>query len=165
MSDHRDAGDFSPPPFSFALTGHLATGAVKAVVIALLLWGLGLIGWTASLPVGTAFITAAVVMVAIELATTGVERIFVLRHRHPDPGSIVMTVIVAVLPLPIGFLIGLLIGPAPTGALATMAVTAVVYWAALVALERPWVEGDSREDVRRKYEETATMTREQFRSE
>ena len=46
-----------------------------------------------------------------------------------------------------------------------MAVTAVVYWAALVALERPWVEGDSREDVRRKYEETATMTREQFRSE
>ena len=88
MADNSDVSDFIPPAFSFALTGHLATGAVKVVAIALLLWGLGLTGWTASFPAGTAIITAVVVMVAVELATTGVERIFVLRHRHPDPGSV-----------------------------------------------------------------------------
>lgn len=165
MAEHRDADDFSPPPFSFALMGHLATGMVKAAVIALLLWGLGLTGWTASLSAGSAITTAVVVMVAIELATTGVERIFVLRHRHPDPGSITMTAIVAVLPLPIGLLAGLVLGPAPSSALTTMVVTTAVYWIALVALERPWADGDTQADIRRKHEETRAMTREQFRSE
>lgn len=165
MKDHSDGNDFIPPAFSLALMGHLATGLVKAVAIALLLWGLGRTGWTASFPVGTAIITASVVMVAVELVTSGVERIFVLRHRHPDPGSVPMTAIVAVLPLPIGFLTGLLFGPASSGAMTTMAVTTLVYWAALALLERPWVEGDTRADVRRKYEQTKAMTREQFRSE
>src|SRR5699024_6723844 len=40
--------------------------------------------------------------------------------------------------------------PGVLGALSTMIVTTVVYWAALVALERPWVEGDTQADVRRK---------------
>src|SRR5699024_190066 len=151
MADHSDASDFVPPAFSFALMGHLATGVVKVVAIALLLWGLGLTGWTANFPAGTAITMAVVVMVAVELATTGVERVFVLRHRHPDPGSVPMTVIVALLPVPISFVIGLLIGSTSSGALITMAVTAVVYWAALVVLERPWVEGDSQADIRRKY--------------
>lgn len=57
MAEHRGADDFSPPPFSFALMGHLATGMVKAAVIALLLWGLGLTGWTASLSAGSALVT------------------------------------------------------------------------------------------------------------
>lgn len=165
MAEHRDADDFSPPPFSFALMGHLATGMVKAAVIALLLWGLGLTGWTASLSAGSAITTAVVVMVAIELATTGVERIFVLQHRRPDPGSITMTAIVAVLPLPIGLLAGLVLGPAPSSALTTMVVTTAVYWIALVTLERPWADGDTQADIRRKHEETRAMTREQFRSE
>ena len=165
MADHSDASDFVPPAFSFALMGHLATGVVKVVAIALLLWGLGLTGWTANFPAGTAIVTASVVMVAVELATTGVERIFVLRHRHPDPGSVPMTAIVALLPLPISFLIGLLFGPASSGGLSTMIVTTVVYWAALVALERPWVEGDTQADIRRKYEQTKAMTRDHFRSE
>lgn len=165
MTDHSVDSDFVPPAYSFALMGHLATGVVKAAAIALLLWILGLTGLSAAVPAGTAIITAAVVMIAAELATTGVERFFVLRHRHPDPGSVPMTVIVAGLPVPIGFLAGLLIGPAPSGALVTMVVTAVVYWAALVALERPWVEGDSQADIRRKYEQTKAMTREQFRSD
>lgn len=76
-----------------------------------------------------------------------------------------MTVIVAVLPVPISFLIGLLLAPSPSGALLTMGVTTVVYWAALVALERPWVEGDSQADIRRKYEQTKAMTQDQFRSQ
>lgn len=50
MAGNSDVSDFTPPAFSFALTGHLATGAVKVVAIALLLWGLGLTGWTASFP-------------------------------------------------------------------------------------------------------------------
>ncbi|MGP5007791.1 hypothetical protein ACTXJK_12910 [Brachybacterium tyrofermentans] len=165
MAQNSDARDFTPPTFSFALMGHLATGVVKVVAIALLLWGVGLTGWTASFPAGTAIVTASIVMIAIEFATTGVERIFVLRHRHPDPGSVPMTAIVAVLPVPISFLIGLLFAPGPSGALITMVVTTVVYWAALVALERPWVEGDSQADIRRKYEQTKAMTRDQFRSE
>lgn len=129
--------------------------------------GLGLTGWTASFPAGTAIITASVVMVAVELATTGVERFFVLRHRHADPGSIPMTGIVAVLPLPISFLVGLLFGPGPglSGALVTMAATAVVYWAALLLLEHPWAEGDTQADIRRKYEQTKAMTRDHFRPE
>lgn len=165
MAEHRDADDFTPSAFSFALMGHLATGVVKASLIALLLWGLGLTGWTVDVPAGTAIVTAAAVMVAVELATTGVERIFVLRHRHPDPGSAAMTVIVAVLPLPISLLVGLLLTPTISGALITVVVTTVVYWASLVALERPWVEGDSYADIRRKYEQTTAMSREQFRSE
>src|SRR5699024_5024572 len=155
---------FVPPAFSFALMGHLATGVVKVVAIALLLWGLGLTGWTANFPAGTAIVTASVVMVAVELATTGVERIFVLRHRHPDPGSVPMTAIVALLPLPISFLIGLLFGPASSGALSTMIVTTVVYWAALVASDRRRVRGDTRADMRRQYEQRKAMPREQFRS-
>ncbi|RCS75541.1 hypothetical protein, partial [Brachybacterium alimentarium] len=63
------------------------------------------------------------------------------------------------------FLIGLLFGPASSGALITRAVTTVVYWAALVVLERPWVEGDTQADIRKKYEQTNAMTGEQFRSE
>lgn len=165
MADDSEAGEFVPPPFSFALMGHLATGVVKAVAIALLLWGLGLTGWTVSIPAGTAIVTASVVMIAVELATTGVERLFVRRHRHPDPGSIPMAAIVAVLPVPISVLIGLLVSPALSGALLTMAVTTVVYWVALVTLERPWVEGDTQADIRRKYEQTTAMTRDRFRSE
>lgn len=165
MADHSESSDFVPPPFSFALMGHLATGVVKAIVIALLLWGLGAAGLTQSVPVGTVITTTAVVMVAVELATPGVERAFVLRHRHPDPGSVAMTLLVAVLPLPISLLVGVLLGPSTAWAMVVMAVTAVVYWAALVALERPWVQRDSQADIRRKYEETKAMTRDQLHSE
>lgn len=165
MTDHERTSGFIPPPFSFALMGHVATGVVKAIVIALLLWGLGSAGWAASVPVGTAILTALVVMIPVELATAGVERVFVLRHQHPDPGSVPMTIIVAVLPLPISFVIGLLLGSTLSWALVVMAVTAVVYWAALVALERPWVQGDSQADIRRKYEETKAMSRDQLRPE
>ena len=165
MADDTDDQEFTPPPLSFALMGHLAIGVVKATAIALLLWLVGLTGLTATFPVGTAIVTAAVVMITVELATTGVERPFVHRHRHPDPGSIPMTVIVAVLPVPISFLVGLLTTLTPSGALATMAVTVAVYWIALVALERPWVEGDSQADIRRKFEETKKMTRKTFRPE
>lgn len=164
-ADHDETSGFVPPPFSFAFMGHIATGMVKAIVIALLLWGLGLAGWTPSVTLGTAITTAFVVTIAVELATTGVERVFVLRHQHPDPGSVAMTLIVAVLPLPISFLIGALLGPSNSWALVVMAVTAAVYWAALVALERPWVQGDSEADIRRKYEETKAMTRDQLRPE
>ena len=165
MADHSESSDFVPPPFSFALMGHLATGVVKAIAIALVLWGLGAVGLTASVPVGTVITTAVVVMVAIELASTGVERAFVLRHRHPDPGSVAMTLIVAVLPLPISLIVGMLLGPSTAWAMVVMAVIAVVYWAALVALERPWAQGDSQADIRRKYEETKSMTRDQLRPE
>ena len=115
MADDSEASGFIPPALSFALMGHLATGVVKAVAIALLLWGLGLTGWTASVPAGTAILTASVVLIAVELATTGVERFFVLRHRHPDPGSVPMAAIVAVLPVPVSFVIGLLFRPTSGG--------------------------------------------------
>lgn len=39
VAESNDADDFVPPTFSFALMGHLATGVVKVVAIALLLWG------------------------------------------------------------------------------------------------------------------------------
>lgn len=162
MADDDPDPEFSPPPFSFALLGHLATGMVKATAIALLLWLVGLTGWIAAYSVGAAILTAVIVMLVAELVTTLVERIFVLRHEHPDPGSVPMTVIDAVLPLPIGFAVGLLTGPSPNRGVVTMGVTAVVYWTVLVTLDRPWVEGDSREDIRRKIEETRTMTREVF---
>lgn len=162
---NRRAREFVPPPLSFALIGHLATGLVKAVAIAVFLWVLGLTTSTVSTSAGTAIVTAVVVMIAVELATTGVERWFVLRHRHPDPGSIPMTVLVAALPVPLGYLAGLLTMPGSAGALVVMAVTAVVYWTALVALDRPWVEGDTRDDIRRKFEQTRTMTRGRFDSE
>lgn len=165
MADDHNDSDFVPPPFSFALMGHLATGVVKAAAIALLLWALTLAGLIATFPVGRAIITAALVMVAVEGATTAVERLFVLRHQHPDPGSIPMTVIVAVLPLPISFLAGLVTGSNAADAVTVMAVTAVVYWTFLVTLDRPWVEGDSAADIRRKFEQTKAMTREHLRSE
>ncbi len=165
MAHDSDDRGFTPPPLSSALVGHLATGLFKAAAIAVLLWLLGLIGLTEDLSLSTAIMTAAVVMISVELATTGVERFFVLRHQHPDPGSIPMTVIVASLPLPIGLLVGLLTTLTLPGALVTMAVTAAVYWSALVALERPWVAGDTAADIRRKFEETKAMTRDRFRPE
>ena len=162
MTVHRHHRDFTPPSFTSALAGHLTVGFLKAAAIALLLWVLGLAGMTADPSAGTAIITAALVMAAVELATTGVERPFVLRHRHPDPGSIPMTVIVAALPVPISLLVGWLTMSTSAGVLLTVVVTVVVYWIALVTLERPWVEGDSQADIRAKYEQTRAMTREQF---
>lgn len=162
MTDQRHHRDFTPPPFSTALAGHLMVGILKAAAIALLLWVLGLAGMTAAPSVGTAITTAALVMIAVELATTCAERPFVLRHRHPDPGSIPMTVIVAMLPVPISLLVGVLTTSTRAGVLLTMAVTVIVYWIALVTLERPWANGDSQADIRRKYEQTRAMTREQF---
>lgn len=165
MADHSTTGGFVPPPFSAALMGHFIIGLIKAVAIALLLWGLGLTGWTMSFPVEPALLTACVVMLAVESATTAVERVFVLRHRHPNPGSIPMTVLVTLLPPPISFLVGLLATWSSAGALIVMAASTVVYWAFIVTLEQPWDEGESEEEIRRKIELTKEMTREHFRSE
>lgn len=162
MPDSNDDYEFIPPPFSLALMGHFATGAIKAVVIALLLWLLGVIKLTETFSVESAIVTAALVMIVVELVTSGVERVFVRRHQHPDPGSTPMTVAVAALPLPISFLVGMLTAPDTSGAWATMAVTAAVYWLTLVTLERPWGRGDSQADVRRKLEQTRAMIREEF---
>ncbi|ASK66092.1 hypothetical protein CFK39_09990 [Brachybacterium avium] len=54
-------------------------------------------------------------------------------------------------------------GTAIITAAVVMIAVAVVYWAALLTLERPWRDGDTRADIRAKYEQTKHMTREQFR--
>lgn len=165
-TDHRDVDpDFDPPPFSLALMGHLATGLVKAAVIAVLLWLLGLTGITAEISAGSAVSMAVVVMIAVEVVTAGVERVFVMREQHPDPGSVPMAVAVALLPFPVSAVVALLAGATTSGVFVTAAVTVLVYWGTMIGLERPWTPGDTRDDVRRKIEQTRAMSREHFRRE
>ena len=47
------------PPLSSALRGHIATGVVTAIAIALLLRGLGMAGLTRRVPAGTVTTTTA----------------------------------------------------------------------------------------------------------
>lgn len=154
--------DFTPPPLSFALMGHLITGAVKGVAIAVLLWASGLIGVAPDYSASAAIFAAIIAVVAVEIVTTLVERAFVLRHQHPDPGSVPMALVDALIPIPFGVLAGAVVTQTISGVIAALVVTVFVYWVALVALEQPWSEGDTQEDVRRKIDETEAMSREQF---
>lgn len=138
------------------------TGLVKAVVLWVALWDLGLAG-VIEMSAGSAAITALAVMAAIEVATACVTRPFVLHHQHPGPGGVPLAVSVAVLPPLIGFLVCLALRiPAGNLMVATLAIT-VVYGLFFVTLDTPWERGDSDEEIRRKIKETKKMTREHFR--
>lgn len=155
-------GGFTPPPISYAFVGHLLTGAVKAGVIAFLLWGSGLVGGLSTVPVTQALVIASVTMLIAESLTTAVERAFVVRHRHPDPGSFSLTAIVAVIPVLASGAVGTVLATPEPGRLVTIVTTTLVYWTALLLLERPWVQGGSQADVRRRLDETTAMTRDHF---
>lgn len=162
MRECAGGDSFSPPPFSYALMGHYVIGALKVVLIAGLLWAVGLTDWAGRIPIIMAILTAGVVMIATETVVAAVERVFVLRYRHPDPGSVGMTVSDALLPISISLIVGMLIASVDGGAVATMLITTVVYWFFLVVVERPWRDGFTQEEVHEKMEETKKMTREFF---
>lgn len=73
-----------------------------------------------------------------------------------------MALVDALIPIPFGVLAGAVVTQTISGVIAALVVTVFVYWVALVALEQPWSEGDTQEDVRRKIDETEAMSREQF---
>lgn len=156
------SSSFTAPPLAFAFMGHAFTGAVKAVVVAVLLWSAHAAGVAPLFDLLTAVVTAIVVMAAVEMTMTLIERGFVLKHRHPDPGSVPLTVISVLVPPVIAAVVGFAMHQTVPAACWVAAVTALVCWACTAFLERPWVEGDTQEDIRAKYEATKSMTREHF---
>lgn len=155
---------FTPPPFSFVLMGHVVTGLLKAIVIAVALGVVGAMGGAPIFTVQVAFTTALVAMLVIEIVMAMIERPFVIKHRHPDPASVALTVISLVVPAPLGFLVAwLLLKDVPSAGVAA-GVVAAVYAGFTLVVDRPWVQGDSQEGIRAKAEATKKMTREHFRS-
>ena len=154
----------TPPPFSAVLTSRILPGIVKTLVIGA---GLRLLGEAEPLEVLntlTAFVTALFVVIALEVVLAAVQRLFPVGQRRSAPGTLLLTAIVMLLPVPIGLLLGLLFTSSLLAALATMLVTAVVYGNAAVVLERPWAAADPHAEAREKVQELRAAARGRHRS-
>lgn len=142
-----------------ALIGHYMTGVVTIPLVTLAFWALDRWAMGVGLALEAHVVTAIVGVLVTETALALVERPFVLKHDHPNPGDRVMTALVLVTPWPCwtGFLWLLHGGSAWTLTAATVAT--VIYAVLTVLLTEPWKEGDDTAEVRRKWQETKEMTR------
>lgn len=136
-TSHPD-DDLFIPSFSAALIGHLMLGALKAVLIAALLFLASLEVMPGDLDVREPWFTALAIMIPLEVLTTIVERIFIRREHHPAPGSPLQALIVMPLPLLVALAVALTVQPGPAEALAVLAATVVVYGIDDLALTQPW---------------------------
>ncbi|WP_462418688.1 hypothetical protein [Kytococcus sp. Marseille-QA3725] len=155
----RPASDEAPISLSLALMGHLLTGAVKWPEIAALLVALHAWVVESSLSVQDQILAAAIGVVLTEVVMTLVQRPFVLKHRRPDPGSVLMTVLLLVAPIPCWWGVLSLSDATPGWVAAGVVAATAVFTLYTVLVERPWQQGDDRAEVARKWQATKDMTR------
>lgn len=153
-----------PVPFSAVLTRRVLPGIVKTLVIGGGLRLLGGIGPLEVLNTLTSVVTALFVVIVLEAVIAGVQRLFGVGQHRSASGTLLLTAIIMLLPLPAGFLLGLLFTSSLLAALATMLVTALVYGIAAVALERPWASSDPHAQAREKVQELRAVARGRHRS-
>lgn len=164
MAHRPDHDDWQPVPFGYALFGRLSLGIIKLPFLAGVLWLSGALFFDPFSQLGIAILVlAAVSVVVTEVVSALVERIFVLRHRHNDPGDPVQAVLVALVPLAGGAAGGLFVGAGDGVVVASALAALLVYLPFVLLLDRPWVKGAGREEVKEAWKETKKMTKETFR--
>jgi len=154
----------APVPFTAVLTRRVLPGIVKTLAIG---GGLRLLGGIEPLEVLntlTSVVTALFVVIALEVVIAAVQRLFGAGRRRSASGTLLLTAIIMLVPLPISFLLGQLFTSSLLAALATMLVTAVVYGVAAVVLERPWASADPHAQARETVQELRAVARGRHRS-
>ena len=153
--------EVSQPPVTLgqSLFGHYMTGIFKVPFVMAALWALD--RWFLDVGLGAQdhLIATALGMGVCETAMTFVQRPFVLKHDHPDPGDALMTVLLLIVPWPLWVGVLWLAGEGAGWALGGATLATVVYAAFTLAMDKPWREGDDRAEVGRKWQETKDMTR------
>lgn len=163
---HRSGNEnWQPVALGFALSGRLFLGLVKLPVLAGVLWLAGALFVAPFANLGASILLVALVaMVVTEVLSTLVERLFVLRHQHDDPGDPIQAVLVTLVPLAGGAVGGWVGAPGESVMIASALTTLIVYLPFVLLLDRPWVQGPGRTEVKQAWKDTKTMTKETFRS-
>ena len=165
MAHRPGSENWQPVALGFALSGRLFLGVVKLPVLAGVLWLAGALFVAPLAGLGAGVVVVAVVAVVVtEVLSTLVERLFVLRHQHDDPGDPIQAVLVALVPLAGGAVGGWIGAPGESAGIASALTTLVVYLPFVLLLDRPWVQGAGRTEVKQAWKDTKTMTKETFRS-
>lgn len=164
MAHRPSSENWQPVALGFALSGRLFLGAVKLPVLAGVLWLAGALFFAPFANLGAGVLLVAVIAVIVtEVLSTLVERLFVLRHQHDDPGDPVQAVLVALVPLVGGAVGGWIGAPGEGVVIASSLTTLIVYLPFVLLLDRPWVQGTGRAEVKQAWKDTKTMTKETFR--
>ncbi|SNC63151.1 hypothetical protein SAMN05445756_0846 [Kytococcus aerolatus] len=149
----------APIDLSTALIGHLMTGVLKWPVVAASLVALDRWALDSGLTTETLLWAAALGVAVCEVLMTLVQRPFVVKHQHPDPGDPLMTSLLLVAPVLAWAGVLSLSDAGRSWTLWGTATATLVYAVFTVVLEKPWKQGDTRGDVAEKWQETKDMTR------
>lgn len=164
MAHRPDRESWQPVALGFALSGRLFLGVVKLPILAGVLWLAGALFFAPFANLGASILLVALVAVIVtEVLSTLVERLFVLRHQHDDPGDPIQAVLVALIPLAGGAVGGWIGAPGEGVMIASALATLIVYLPFVLLLDRPWVQGAGRAEVKQAWKDTKTMTKETFR--
>lgn len=165
MAHRPEHDEWQPVPFGYAVMGRLSLGVAKLPFLAGVLWLSGALLVDRLARLGAALLLLAVVTIVVtEVASALVERAFVLRHRHDDPGDVLQAVVLALLPLVGGAVGGAFVGGGGVVVIASGLAALLVYLPFVILLDRPWVQGMGRAEVKQAWKETKEMTKETFRS-
>lgn len=165
MAHRPDHDDWQPVPFGYALVGRLSLGVIKLPFLAGVLWLSGALFFDPFARLGATILIIAVVTVLVtEVVSALVERLFVLRHRHNDPGDLLQAFLVALVPLAGGAAGGWFVGAGDGVMVASGLAALLVYLPFVLLLDRSWVQGAGRAEVKQAWKETKKMTKETFRS-
>lgn len=153
-----------PVPFGNALMGHAVVDLIGAILTALLVFLANYFGvapgdmhWDSMwMGIAGGWLTAAV------LATL-IERAFVVKHQHDDPGSWPKTALVTLASVPAGMVCFLISGKTgSTWLLAILGAHFIGYGVEHIAILQQWRDGMTRPEVREAWEETKKLTHDTF---
>lgn len=152
---------WTPPRLIHTFTGHLFTGTLKLLVVALLFWVSTLFGDSMTASLGTSIGVLVATLLLGELLAVGIERPFVIRGRLNEPGGWGYSV----LPLLAYLLTGSVFAFIAWGNSVTAVVFGIIHAAVnmgLFFLIRPWQAGETQQETDAKLAEFKAMTKEHF---
>lgn len=155
---------WEPTPLWAVASGHYALGALNSVPALVVLWLLHFVQPSGYPGFGHLFWAVAVAILVTKTIDLAAFRTASIRQQKSAPGSAAVTATRLVSPL-VGGAFGSLLVPGRFWSIALVAVMLIVFLPVVLLLDRPWKEGDSREETQRKIAETKAMTRETFRRE
>lgn len=130
------------PSFSATLTGHMISGAIKAVFVALMLFATSATGAISEITLSHALTFAFVAMILVETVSAVMFHVVALRRRHPRPGSTAVTVVDLALPPLAALLFGTILLDGGIVIAAAICFT-IVFWVFTLLVEKPWREDDA----------------------
>lgn len=163
MPTEHPANDpaWTPPQLIHTITGHLFTGVLKLVVVALIFWVAAALNDSMSARLGPTIGLLVSILLVSELLAVIIERPFVIRGRLNEPGGWGYSL----LPLLAYLLVGLLLSFLTWHNSVSTLVFGVIYAAvtlAIFVLLKPWQPGETQAETDAKFAEFKTMTRQHF---